>query len=330
MVRLSGRRGDDDLGPASDRTGRVEGRTVTASSRVHRVRLSNHHIYRLGLILLSHHSPDTPVPYDTYGFSHPPSQPPPALYDPYVHGHSVRPHIPYRSKVQGPMNEFSGPGKKLGRASGDFGFEGDRGLDPEPAVVRSLYIDRIDVERVHGDDVDDDDDDDSDEDGDEEEHVPMALVGIASSSGDRPRPEKEKGLIGSFTSVMRPAEGDPIDPELIPSYGGNSDLGIMYTGGGINGQEFFDVATDPQSRLSSSDRAACYIQGFAWGAATLAYSCRNLGQASRVDAKELVGCWSLLEPEYDRDGKHLFYGCASHHVRTITNCHLWPFACLLI
>ncbi|KAI5658582.1 hypothetical protein M9H77_27375 [Catharanthus roseus] len=39
-----------------------------------------------------------------------------------------------------------------------------------------------------------------------------------------------------------------------------SNLGILYTGGGTNGQELFDVATDPRSRLSSSDRAACYIQ----------------------------------------------------------------------
>ncbi|KAI5670486.1 hypothetical protein M9H77_10850 [Catharanthus roseus] len=33
MVRLGGRRGDDDLGPVTDRTSRVHGRTVTASSR---------------------------------------------------------------------------------------------------------------------------------------------------------------------------------------------------------------------------------------------------------------------------------------------------------
>ncbi|KAI5682793.1 hypothetical protein M9H77_04021 [Catharanthus roseus] len=33
MVRPSGRRGDDDLGPVTERTGRVQGRTVTASSR---------------------------------------------------------------------------------------------------------------------------------------------------------------------------------------------------------------------------------------------------------------------------------------------------------
>ncbi|KAI5673600.1 hypothetical protein M9H77_13964 [Catharanthus roseus] len=33
MVRPSGRRGDDDLGPVTDRTGRVKGRTVTVLSR---------------------------------------------------------------------------------------------------------------------------------------------------------------------------------------------------------------------------------------------------------------------------------------------------------
>ncbi|KAI5652238.1 hypothetical protein M9H77_29425 [Catharanthus roseus] len=35
MVRPSGRRGDDDLGLVTDRTGRVEGRTIIASSRVY-------------------------------------------------------------------------------------------------------------------------------------------------------------------------------------------------------------------------------------------------------------------------------------------------------
>ncbi|KAI5673190.1 hypothetical protein M9H77_13554 [Catharanthus roseus] len=35
MVRPSGRRGDDDLGPVTDRTGRVERRIVTTSSRVY-------------------------------------------------------------------------------------------------------------------------------------------------------------------------------------------------------------------------------------------------------------------------------------------------------
>ncbi|KAI5656741.1 hypothetical protein M9H77_25534 [Catharanthus roseus] len=39
-----------------------------------------------------------------------------------------------------------------------------------------------------------------------------------------------------------------------------NDLVITYIGGAINGQELFDVATDPWSRLSSSDRAACCIQ----------------------------------------------------------------------
>ncbi|KAI5659110.1 hypothetical protein M9H77_27903 [Catharanthus roseus] len=38
------------------------------------------------------------------------------------------------------------------------------------------------------------------------------------------------------------------------------DLGLGFTGGGINGQELFDVATSSRSTLSRSDRAACYIQ----------------------------------------------------------------------
>ncbi|KAI5668742.1 hypothetical protein M9H77_18595 [Catharanthus roseus] len=38
-----------------------------------------------------------------------------------------------------------------------------------------------------------------------------------------------------------------------------SDLGLAFTGGGINGQELFNVTTSSRSTLSSSDRVACYI-----------------------------------------------------------------------
>ncbi|KAI5680821.1 hypothetical protein M9H77_02048 [Catharanthus roseus] len=84
MVRPSSRRGDDDLGPVTDMTGRVQGRTVTASSR------------------------------SAYGSAYPHSQPPPTVYDPYLAAPTVRPHIPYRSSAQEPLTEFSGHARQLG------------------------------------------------------------------------------------------------------------------------------------------------------------------------------------------------------------------------
>ncbi|KAI5657286.1 hypothetical protein M9H77_26079 [Catharanthus roseus] len=121
MVRPSSHRGDDDLGPVTDKACRVEGRTITTSSR------------------------------DT-------------VYDPYLYAPTVRPHIPYRSTAQEPLQEFSGLPRQieveffyqivaaasqdssysiyghtataygvssselyLGRHSTDRGFEGDRG-----------------------------------------------------------------------------------------------------------------------------------------------------------------------------------------------------------
>ncbi|KAI5683303.1 hypothetical protein M9H77_04531 [Catharanthus roseus] len=338
MVRPDGHRGDDNLDPLTDRTDRVEGALGSSAQPPH-IPISSRPP------LLSHH-PHTPVPYDIYGSSHPPSQPLPALYDPYVHALSVHPHIPYRSIVQEPMNEFSGPGRKLGAKfqdqmvgavptdssyntheciATDYGISSSDpfGLDPEPAMVGSLHISREDVGMVHGDSDDDDDvddDDDGAEAGGEEKPITVAPVAPTSSSGSRPCPRKGKGLTGSFILVMSkivgkkakssdweltgPTDGGPIDPELIQLYGGHvagriwlgqersilksrsryialqrggsrtttvftchlmitviqSDLGIMYTGGGINGQELFDVATDPHGRLSSSDRDAFYIQ----------------------------------------------------------------------
>ncbi|KAI5650316.1 hypothetical protein M9H77_36321 [Catharanthus roseus] len=291
MVRLGGRRGDHDLGPVLDKTGRVEGRTVTASSRGLRGQHSYsdipstptpfatgmyydtsapgssaqppHILIRSRPPIPSHH-PHTPGSYDTYGFSHPPSQPAPALYDPYVHAPSVRPNILYRSKVQEPMNEFSGPERKLGAEFWD-------------QIVGAVHTDSS----VH-----DDDDDDSDEDGDEEEHVPVAPVGTASSSGGRPRsrnkrpdkvrdvpaPTQRKKAKSSDWALTGPAEGGPINPDLIASYRDILPLErcmlksrsryIALTSWTLSDseQELFDVTTDPQSGLSSSDWATCYIQ----------------------------------------------------------------------
>ncbi|KAI5649636.1 hypothetical protein M9H77_35641 [Catharanthus roseus] len=127
-------------------------------------------------------------------------------------------------------------------------------------------------------------------------------------------PTQRKKAKNSDWDLTRPADGGPIDPELIPSYGrhvaGRICLGQEQSmlKSRLRYIELFDVATDPHGRLSSSDRAACYIQyllgsslftdksgnvvptklwslvknvrscrGFAWGAVVLAYLYGNLG-----------------------------------------------------
>ncbi|KAI5662527.1 hypothetical protein M9H77_21850 [Catharanthus roseus] len=299
MVRPDARRGDDDLGPVKERTGRVEGCTVSASSRGLRGRHSTSNIpstpslfatgmyYDTGApessIQLSHisirsrpplpsHRPHTPVLYDIYGSSHPLSQPPPALYDPYIHAPSVRPHIPYRSKVQEPLNEFSGPGRNLGA---EF-FEQLVG-EVLPIHHTAYMITHPLIMMVHDDNDNYDDGDDA---RDEEEPVPLAPVAhaaaVSSSDGSRnKRPDKARDVTTptqkkkSKSSDWEQTEGGPIDPVLIQSYGENVDRGllksrscyIVLTGWTLSDPEvLFDVTTDPRSRLSSSDMTACYIQ----------------------------------------------------------------------
>ncbi|KAI5649977.1 hypothetical protein M9H77_35982 [Catharanthus roseus] len=287
MVLPGGRREDDDLCLVTDRTRRVEGRTITASSQGLRSRHSTSDIpstptlFATGLYyntgapssstqpphipirscpLLQSHRTHTLVPYDIYGSSHPPSQPPPALYDPYVHAPSVRPHIPYRSKVQETLKVFSGPGRKLGA---DF-FD-------QP--VGGVPLDSL----VHDHDNDDDDNDDDDARDDEEPvYVAPVAPAFSSSRSRNKRPDKARELTG-------PADGGPIDPELIPSYGEHMERGMLksrsryitLTGWTLTdlerlnwwqGQDLcicgllFDATTDTRRRLSSCDRAACYIQ----------------------------------------------------------------------
>ncbi|KAI5668185.1 hypothetical protein M9H77_18038 [Catharanthus roseus] len=237
-----------------DMTSRVQGHTVTTSSRAVRGRHSTSHLpstsnhlpasfyYDTGAPrsrpALPSHLSHTPVTYEAYGSTHPPSHPLAAVYDPYLYAHIVHPHIPYRSSAQEPLNEFNGPTKTLGaeffeqmvgavppnssysihdytaidysvsssepfigRHSADMYFEGDMGLGEEHDRARSLHIDGEAHERVDGDGVGDDHDDSEDA-GDEEQPVPMAPVAPARESDGRPHHEEGKGLTGSFMSVM--------------------------------------------------------------------------------------------------------------------------------
>ncbi|KAI5648502.1 hypothetical protein M9H77_34507 [Catharanthus roseus] len=142
MVRPGARRGDDDLGAVTDKTGRVERRAVTASSRGVRGCHSTSDIpstsapiapgmyYEPGApgsstqppIPFTTHPPTTsyhpytPVPYDPYGYS----QPPQTSYDPYAHAPSLPIRMPtldqtkHFSRTQIPLNDVSGLGLQLG------------------------------------------------------------------------------------------------------------------------------------------------------------------------------------------------------------------------
>ncbi|KAI5677833.1 hypothetical protein M9H77_08783 [Catharanthus roseus] len=185
MVRPSGRRGDADLGPVTNRTSRVEGRPVTASCLEPPVR-----------ILLAAHTDRVPEGDRVYGEEQ----------------ERVRTlHIQGKSDERGDDDGVDGGDGEGGDGDGDGG---------------------------------DDDHDDGDDDGDEEQPIYVAPVAPASGSDRRPRHGEGKGLTGSLMSIdvvrdvpaptqkrkkVKPsdweqteaAEGGPIDPELIPSYGGH-------------------------------------------------------------------------------------------------------------
>ncbi|KAI5676678.1 hypothetical protein M9H77_07628 [Catharanthus roseus] len=249
MVRPSGCRGDADLGPVMDRTGRVEGRPVTASSRGVRGRHSTSDI------------PVTPTPLAP-GFHH-------------GTGEAGQIGVEFIDQMLGATRQDSSCSTH-GYSHADYGvsssdhyvpgladrvLEGDRVLGEEQERVQTLHIQGESDERGDddgGDDGDgegldgeggdgdgdggDDDHNDGDDDGDEEQPLYVAPVAPASGSDGRPRHGKGKGLTGSLIpdvvlDVLVPtqkrkkvkpsdweqtktAEGGPVDLELIPSYGG--------------------------------------------------------------------------------------------------------------
>ncbi|KAI5673099.1 hypothetical protein M9H77_13463 [Catharanthus roseus] len=125
MVRPGAHRGDDNLGPVTDRTGRVESRVVTVSSIVPGIYYDPRALgssTQPPCILFRTRPPPslncsyTPIPYDLYGSS----QAPPTSYDPYAHAPTLPFRVPgqdfphCRSKTQVPLNEVSGRGLQLG------------------------------------------------------------------------------------------------------------------------------------------------------------------------------------------------------------------------
>ncbi|KAI5659197.1 hypothetical protein M9H77_27990 [Catharanthus roseus] len=143
MVHPSGRRGDDDLSPVTDRTGRVQGRTVTALSRGVRERHSTSDL------------PSTPTPLPA-GFYHDTGAPWSSTQPPLVHFRSRPPHSSHFSHTPVPYEAYGSayphsshhpdygvsPSEPfIGRRhSADLGAEADRGGVLCPAVIELHVI----------------------------------------------------------------------------------------------------------------------------------------------------------------------------------------------
>ncbi|KAI5649184.1 hypothetical protein M9H77_35189 [Catharanthus roseus] len=191
MIRPSGRGGDDDHGPVTDRTGQVQGHIVRASSRGVGGRhsksdlLSTPTLFLLVYIMIQVHR----------------------VYDPYLAAPTVRPHISYRFSAQEPLTKFSGPTRQLGV---EFFEQIVGAVQPDSSYSTHGYTARD--------------------------------YGVSSSEPfveRQPTDLRFEGLTDSFMSVMSkilgtrnkspdkardigPTEGGPVDPKLIPSYGGHA------------------------------------------------------------------------------------------------------------
>ncbi|KAI5650134.1 hypothetical protein M9H77_36139 [Catharanthus roseus] len=305
----------------TDRTGRVEGRTITASSRGVRGRHSTSDLPATPTHLapsfhhgtgepssftqppavsfrsrppLQPHLSHTPVPYEPYGSAQPSSHPLDTVCDPYLHAPTIRYRIPYRSATQEPILEFIGQPRQIG-ANSTHGYS-----HTEYGVSSSVpYVPRPADRVCEGD------------------------IGFEGSRNKRPEvaPEvpaptqKRKKVKPSDWKQTSLAEGGPVDLEPIPSYGGHV-AGLIWRG--HDRAELHAVSTNRQTSLSPCVRTACYLQYILgssffsdktgnivparlWSLLQDVSSVgRNLVQASRVDAKELAGCWSLLEPQEAR------------------------------
>ncbi|KAI5676391.1 hypothetical protein M9H77_07341 [Catharanthus roseus] len=369
MVRPEARRGDDDLGAVTDRTGRVEGRVVTASSRGVRGRYSM-------LDILSTSAPIAP------GMLQLGAQ----FFEQLVGS------VPVDSSYSGTESGATA----RGNPSSDVGLGKDSGISRSKEAVRvgSLCIHSGEGDEDEREDDNGYDDDDND-DGDDHEPVPIVE---ASSSGHKPAPGKGKELTGSFMSVMSkivgsrqkrseklhpptnprqrkkskndgweqtgPSDGGPQDPVLVPSYRGHnrdilksrsryvsltgwtpSDLAVVQlVGETVLSHLRSYMFQRPNSSLLSAfvesslftNKSGNNVPGKLWllGATILAYLYRSLGQASRVDAKELSGCRSLLEGLFlsnDRAWTYLYFPMFAPPVRPgarLCRPHIQRFAML--
>ncbi|KAI5650229.1 hypothetical protein M9H77_36234 [Catharanthus roseus] len=222
MVRSGRRRGNDDLGPITNRTGRVHGYTIIASSRGTRGRHSTSDLPATPTPLAPGFHHGTKFFYQMVGAA-------PHDSSCSTHGYS---HTDFGVSSSEPY--IGRPADRV--CEGDRGFEGDRGLGEEHDRVQALHIEGETDEG--GDDSYDDDQDEGEDAGDEEQPVLVVPVAHASGFDERPHHGIGKGLTGNFMSMMSkisgsrnkrpdvaretgPADGDHVDPELIPSYVGH-------------------------------------------------------------------------------------------------------------
>ncbi|KAI5649315.1 hypothetical protein M9H77_35320 [Catharanthus roseus] len=259
MVRPGARRGDDNLGPVTDMTCRVEGRTVTASSRVHRSLLPNH-IYQLGSSSSPSHRPHTPDDQrdhdddddndDDSDDAEDEEEPVPVAPASSFGG---RPRLGkdkgltdsfmlVMSKISGSCNKRPNKAPNVltltQRKKAKSSYWEQRG-PAEGGPVDLVLIPSYDMW-----------------------HVDLCICSLVCSSIPTQHYYRLLWRGGRWTPTCPYALG-VVDVHysrghLIVVI--QSDLGITYTGGGRNGQELFDIATDMSSRLSSGDKAACYIQ----------------------------------------------------------------------
>ncbi|KAI5678042.1 hypothetical protein M9H77_08992 [Catharanthus roseus] len=170
MVRPSGCRGDDDLGPVTDRTG---GDIVLLTSLLL--------LPLLHLVSIMPYLLDFNLPSNSICLTH---LCPISHIDLHIYLHTSQTQYIIHTYMLIPLC--------------DLAYR----IDMPP---RSLYwsLGGEADERVDDDgDGGDDDQDEGDDDGDEEQTVYVAPVAPASGSDGRPRHRKRKGLTGSFISVM--------------------------------------------------------------------------------------------------------------------------------
>ncbi|KAI5657592.1 hypothetical protein M9H77_26385 [Catharanthus roseus] len=190
MVWPGARRGDDDLGPVTDRIGRVEGRAVIASSHILSISapIGPGMYYDPGVLgssiqppsilfrtrppTTSHH-PYILVPYDPYGYS----QPRQISYDLYAHAPSLPIRMPgldptqYFSKTQILLNKQFAGFVPMDSSYSSANYEvtdcgnpsSDAGLGRDSGTSRSEEAVKVSSLRIHsGDDDEDEGEDDGD------------------------------------------------------------------------------------------------------------------------------------------------------------------------
>ncbi|KAI5656396.1 hypothetical protein M9H77_25189 [Catharanthus roseus] len=296
MVQPDAHRGDDDLGLVTNKTGRVEVLLISRLLLSHLLLgyimipmywglLPNHYIYRLGLVLLSHRTANT-LPKDDQRVHDDDDDDDHDDDDDDDAGDEEEPvpMAPEAPTASFGSNPHPGKGKGLtgsfmsvmSKISGSHNKRHDKARDvPAPTQRKKAKSSDWELTRPT-----------------EGGHVDPVLIPSYGKHVARCIWSGQDLCICTLVCFSTPTQrcyrllwrGDSRTPTVstchglilgVPAYGRavalhysrdqmivviQNDLGILYTGGSINGQELFDVATDLWSRRPSCDKAACYIQ----------------------------------------------------------------------